>query len=176
MTTSIRTIHTRACPDQVPDLLQNLFTAEFLRPSDQLWIVSPWVSDIPVLDNNDLAFRALNPQWPRGPILLSKALERFAELGTLVHLVTRALKSNQRFLDRFRSLHGYRNNQLILYTDDMNHSKGILGGKFYLSGSMNFTNTGISANDETVHLHIDPATISRTRIEFMSRWNRKENV
>jgi hypothetical protein len=176
MNLAVRTIHTRACPYQVPDLLQNLFAAELIQPSDQLWIVSPWISDIPILDNTEYAFRALHPEWPRGKVLLSRLLERFSDLGTRVHLVTRDLRTNQSFLNRFKQLKGFRSAQLILYTDDMNHSKGILGRSFYLSGSMNFTNSGISANDETVHLNVDGETLAKSRIEFASRWNRRVNL
>ena len=35
----------------MPDLLQMLFLSELLAPSRCLWLVSPWISDIPVIDN-----------------------------------------------------------------------------------------------------------------------------
>ena len=37
--------------------------AELLRPSTHLWIVSPWVSDVPLIDNRARQFGTLAPDW-----------------------------------------------------------------------------------------------------------------
>ena len=34
---------------EIRELLQGIFTAELLCPSKQLWLVSPWLSDIELL-------------------------------------------------------------------------------------------------------------------------------
>ena len=170
MAGTIRTIHTRACSHQVPDLLQVIFTAELIRPSSHLWLVAPWVSDIPVLDNSDLAFRALEPNWPRSRILLSTVLGKLAELGTCVQLVVGPSKHNRYILENLKCIRGIAGNRVTVSTDDMNHSKGILGDRFFLSGSMNLTNNGIGQNGETVHFHLDPALIAASRLEFQARW------
>lgn len=170
MTGGIRTIHTRACSHQVPDLLQVIFTTELIRPSSDLWLVAPWVSDIPILDNSDLAFRALEPNWPRSLILLSTVLRRLGELGTSVRVVVGPSKHNQYIRDSLKAISGIAGNRITVSTDDMNHSKGILGDRFFLSGSMNLTNNGIGQNGETVHFHLDPAQIAATRLEFQARW------
>ena len=47
----VRYIYSRFGSRHVADLLQAIFAAEILRPSARMWIVSPWISDIPVLDN-----------------------------------------------------------------------------------------------------------------------------
>ena len=50
------------------------------------------------------------------------------------------------------------------------HEQGILGDGFYLSGSMNFTFSGISLNEEAVHFIVEPSTVAENRVIFLSRW------
>jgi phosphatidylserine/phosphatidylglycerophosphate/cardiolipin synthase-like enzyme len=168
-----RTIHTRACAHQIPDLLQVIFTAELIRPSSQLWLVSPWISDIPLLDNSDLGFRVLQPSWPRNRIRLSAVLARLAELGTLVHIVLSNDEHNRYIRAALQRVSKEAKLRIFTYTDDMNHSKGILGDRFSLSGSMNLTLNGIGHNGETVHFNVDPAIVAASRIEFQSRWSQR---
>jgi len=165
-----RMIHTRACSQQVPDLLQVIFTAELIRPSTEFWLVSPWVSDIPLLDNSDLGFRVLQPGWPRGRVRLSTVLDALAGLGTTVHVVLSKAEHNLLIRSSLQRLTQYVQQRILIHTDDMNHSKGILGDKFFLSGSMNLTLNGIGHLGETVNFHVDPAMIATSRIEFQSRW------
>ena len=77
-----RYIHTKATARQVPDLLQNIFVAELLSPSSCLWLVSPWVSDIPVIDNRTNGFLSFEPRWVRSLVSLSQVLAKLLELGT----------------------------------------------------------------------------------------------
>ena len=42
-------------------LLSSLAVAELMSPSPELWIVSPWISDIPIVDDTAGRFRAINP-------------------------------------------------------------------------------------------------------------------
>ena len=65
-----RTIHSRAGFSQIPVLLQALFSAELLVPSRRLWLVSPWISDIPILDNTAAGFSMLGPLWGRSWVRL----------------------------------------------------------------------------------------------------------
>ena len=48
---------------EIRELLELLFTAELLLPSRCLWIISPWLSDLDLLDNRSDAFSSLDPQW-----------------------------------------------------------------------------------------------------------------
>ena len=51
------------------ELMQNIFVAELLNPSQKLvWIVSPWVSDVRLIDNRGGNFDIVNPDW-RGQIV-----------------------------------------------------------------------------------------------------------
>jgi hypothetical protein len=165
-----RIIHTRASVRQVPDLLQAIFTAELLCPSPCIWLVSPWVSDIPVLDNRTNGFLPFEPGWARAHVTLSQVLGKFLEFGTTVHVATRPDDHNSTFLDRMKRLAEPEGLPLRLHSAQELHEKGILSDGFYLSGSMNFTFSGISLNEEAVHYSIDPALIAENKILFATRW------
>ena len=165
-----RYIHTKATARQVPDLLQNIFVAELLCPSSCLWFVSPWVSDIPVIDNRTNGFLSFEPRWVRAQVSLSQVLAKLLELGTSIHVATRPDVHNDAFLDRMRRLANPDGLALHVHSADELHEKGILADGFYLSGSMNFTFNGISLNEEVVHFTVDPAVIAENRIRFAARW------
>src|SRR5207244_1271795 len=97
-----RIVDTRASARQVPDLLQAIFVSELISPSRCLWLVSPWISDIPVIDNRTNAFSSLDPLWTRSQVPMSQILTRLLELGTTVHVATRPDSRNRAFLDRLR--------------------------------------------------------------------------
>lgn len=165
-----RTIHTRASARQVPDLLQIVMVAELLRPSRCLWLVSPWVSDIPVIDNRTNGFSTLEPLWARARVRLSQVLTRLMEGGTTVHVATRPVEHNAAFLDRLRRSAEPEGLPLVVHPVEDLHEKGILADGFYLSGSMNFTFSGISLNEEAVHYFVDAAVVAQHRILFAQRW------
>ena len=165
-----RYIHTKATARQVPDLLQNIFVAELLCPSSCLWLVSPWVSDIPVIDNRTNGFLAFDPRWARSQITLSQVLAKLLELGTTIHVATRPDDHNNAFLDRLRRLAEPDGLSYHVHSADELHEKGILADGFYLGGSINFTFNGISLNEEAVHFNVDPAVIAENRVRFSARW------
>jgi hypothetical protein len=165
-----RIVHTRASARQVPDLLQVIFAAELLCPSKCIWLVSPWISDIPVLDNRTNGFSALDPQWARTQVSLSQVLGRLLELGTTIHISTRPDDHNEGFLSRMRRFAESDQLPLYLHSAEELHEKGILGEEYYLSGSMNFTFNGISLNEEAVHYSVDPAFVAENRIMLSERW------
>ena len=173
MTARSRIIHTRASARQLPDLLQiSSFTAELLSPGPHcLWLVSPWVSDIPLIDNRSNGFLSLEPGWARTQVTLSQVLGKLLELGTTVHIATRPDIHNDAFLDRMRRIADPEELAAAAALRPGNsHEKGILGDGFYLSGSMNFTFSGISLNEEAVHYSVDPALVAENRILFTNRW------
>src|SRR5690242_14504935 len=85
----VRVIRSRSGDRQLADLLQMVFGAEFILPSRCLWLVSAWVTDVPVLDNRTGAFSSVEPRWPRAQVRLSRVLLALAERGTTVHVATR---------------------------------------------------------------------------------------
>jgi hypothetical protein len=169
-----RIIYSRSVPRQIPELLQSIFTAEIVAPSPCLWLVSPWVSNVPILDNSANAFRHIEPNWPQGAVRLIDVLVRLLEDGTSIHLAIRPRESDA-FLDtlnraaRNRSrLHIHRQREERL------HEKGLLSAAYYLHGSMNFTHNGVTVNEEQVTLVTDPEKIAAAHIEFKNRWGGAE--
>lgn len=176
-----RQIFQRGGAGAVSRLLQTVFVAEMIHPSTCLWLVSPWISNIEVIDNRTDGFRHLEPQWPLGSVRLSDVLAALVARGTEVHIATRPARPwlttndtgrhNDRFLDELRhriaadaALHIHREEEKHL------HTKGLLGDRFFLSGSMNFTHNGIVVNDEQVRFTTDPSEVAQARIEFRERW------
>lgn len=160
-----RFIHSQSTETrQIPDLLQAIFVAELAEPSRCLWVVSPWISDIPVIDNSANAFLTLDPSWARGKIRLSQVLSVLVDRGATVRVITRpSIPSNQSFLQRVK---GFVH---ITETTDL-HEKGILGSQFYLSGSMNFTYLGVTLNEELLHYETTDEVVAEHIIIFTKRW------
>ena len=67
---------------EIRELLESLFAAELLAPSRCLWLVSPWLSDLHLLDNRAGAFSALDPQWGSRQLRLADLLGRNADGGS----------------------------------------------------------------------------------------------
>jgi hypothetical protein len=162
-----RIIHSRSSSRQVPDLLQAILVGELIAPSRCLWIVSPWISDIPVIDNSANSFRYLDPSWIRGRVRFSQVLEALADVGTTIHVAIRPLPHNYGFIERLGE--GSNTHIKIHLVEDL-HEKGILGDSFYLSGSMNFTHNGITINEEAVSYDTNPEIVAARRIIFTDRW------
>ena len=70
---TIRT-STSAAREELADALQGLFVAELLAPSQPLYIITPWISDVPLIDNRTARFSGLLPDLPQRWIRLSELL------------------------------------------------------------------------------------------------------
>jgi phosphatidylserine/phosphatidylglycerophosphate/cardiolipin synthase-like enzyme len=152
----------------IQELLQSMFVAEVLRPSEEIWVVSPWISNVVLIDNRTGNFDALNPEWGRREIRLAEVLATLMARGTVVHVVTRSDASNDAFRTRMGELaheHGLEELLSVLIHNQL-HTKGILLGGCLLMGSMNLTYNGMVINDEWVEFSIDPQELARTRLEF----------
>lgn len=165
-----RHIHTRFGPGQVAQLLQTIFAAELVLPSRCLWIVSPWISDVPILDNSTNAFSTIVGDWPRGRIRLSAVLGQLLRRGTTVRVAARPIDHNTDFLGQLRTQAADFGNRLRIVETETLHEKGILGDGFYLSGSMNITHNGLTFNDEVLHFFTDAATVATNRQLYTQWW------
>lgn len=165
-----RYIHSRLSSHQVPDLLQAIFVAELLTPSRCLWLVSPWISDIPVIDNSANTFLCLEPSWSRDRVRLSQVLSTLAEQGTTVHIATRPDPHNRSFIEGLKARIDRMDVAMRFHITEELHAKGILGNAYYLAGSMNFTYNGIALNEEALHYQTAPEVIAEQQVIFESRW------
>lgn len=152
----------------IQELLQTMFVAEVLQPGHEIWIVSPWISNVVLIDNRSGSFDALNPEWGRREIRLGDVLVTLMNYGTKVHIVTRSEASNDAFRTRIADLtreHSLEE-QLAVHIHGQLHTKGILLTRCLLMGSMNLTYNGMMINDEWVEFSLDQHDLGRTRLEF----------
>ncbi|RJQ27564.1 phosphatidylserine/phosphatidylglycerophosphate/cardiolipin synthase family protein [Candidatus Parcubacteria bacterium] len=152
----------------IRELLQSMFVGEMLRVEEQIWIVSPWISNVVLIDNRSGNFDTLNPEWGRREIRLVDVLIALMARGSQIVIVTRNLDTNTGFLDKLRDeteRYGLEH-QLTINIKSLLHTKGILLSKSLLLGSMNLTYNGLEMNDEWIQFSIDPHDIASTRLEF----------
>jgi hypothetical protein len=150
----------------VSDMLQVLFGLELAAPSERVWVVAPWQSDIPVLDNRSGEFSAVGPGWPLRMIRLSEVLASSLDRGTVVTVVMKDDPSNVTMRVVVESLQASYPERCRLIIEEQVHEKGIVTDHAYLSGSMNWTFNGQKANLEKVLLETQPATIAIQQLEL----------
>ena len=158
--------------DAIRDLLQTIITAELLCPSRPLWITSGWISDVEVLDNSARAFSCLQPDWPTSSIRLSSIVESLVNAGGEVRVMLRAVEHNDVFLERLSDIRRRCGITVDWRIDPAFHAKGLLGNGFLLEGSMNFTVSGLTVNDERITYRTDPEGIAQRRLELEDGWER----
>jgi len=157
----------------IPSLLQSLFIAELLRPSEHIWLAFGWISDIKILDNRARQFSAIKPDWPAKDILLSAVIKELIVRGSRVSLVLREDEHNQKFINKLNSVCAdvlASPEQLRVHTDPGVHLKGIVSDEFLLRGSMNLTYNGITVNGENLTLTTDKALCAQWRQQLEQQW------
>ena len=155
------------------EFLQSLFVAELIRPSSRIWISSPWINDIDLIDNTARQFGTLVPSWPASWIRLSEVLGALLDRGAEVVIIANYDPHNGEFLSRIELLRDVHPGRVrIIQTADV-HEKGILSDKFTLDGSMNFTYRGVNINQEYLGYRCDPPTVHERRLVLEERWGRQ---
>jgi len=152
----------------IRELLQTMFVGELLLVGERIWIVSPWISNVVLVDNRAGNFDALNPEWGRREIRLVDVLSALMTRGCHINIVTRNIDANRAFINAVREmseLGGLESNLTIAFHESL-HTKGILLATSLLMGSMNLTYNGLEMNEEWIQFSIDPEDISKTRLEF----------
>lgn len=152
------------------DLLQSLLVCELIRPSSKLWLVSPWITDIVVVDNAAGQFKSLIPEFKRAPIRLSEILVLLADKGTRVQVCTRDDEKNRPFISKLGASAGRLAHCLRVTTSTELHEKGLLCDSFYLNGSFNFTVRGLTKGEELASLIRTPERIAQAHIDFSDWW------
>lgn len=152
---------------QMDEMLNALLIAELIAPSPQIWLVSPWISDIPVLDNRSGEVLALVPGAPVRQLRVTECLLLLAERGARVQVLTRRDPRNAPVLDRLQSGAGVNLHAKVV---ENLHDKGLLTARFHLQGSMNFTHFGLAVNEEAVTLTDDSDAVARARVDYTERF------
>lgn len=165
-----------ASREELADALASLFVAELLAPSQPLWIVTPWISDVQLLDNRSGRFRGLVPTLAKRWLRLSEVLELQLARGGGVVVACRPDTHNSTFVEQIRrraqSIGAER--RLRVCESAELHEKGLLTDAVLLSGSMNLTYNGLRRLEESVQFDRDPDAVARTRAAYVQRWGEPE--
>jgi hypothetical protein len=173
-----RTIASRARTStlELADVLSSIFALELLAPSPVIYLVSPWISDVQLLQSRFGRYRGLKPDSARGVLTLADILNELAERPLLsepsshpsIRIIYRSNATGvESFLGRLSSRVQRRSAAHL-------HEKGLLTRRCYLRGSMNFTFSGINLNDEHVELTTEQAQIAQAELSMRELWERAQ--
>ena len=154
--------------EEIKELLSGLLAAELVAPSRQIWLVSPWLGDVDLLDNRSAAFRGVGPGWGRREVRLLDVLGELVTRGSKLVVATRPGEGVDRAQEALRRAVGTgpAAARLRFEIRPQLHAKGLLGDDYCVSGSMNFTKNGIENLEEMVTYTTDPAQVGALRLEF----------
>jgi hypothetical protein len=162
-----------ASASEAADLLAGLFSAELCLPGTCLWLVSPWISDVELIDNSTGGFDAL-ARHGRRRIRLTEVLVTLASQGAHIVVGTTTDDHNTKFLDRLRLLAEDVRvaDKLTISIDrtDNLHTKALTGDDFALSGSMNITFNGIQIREELIDLRTETSYVAEARMAAYERF------
>ena len=150
------------------ELLDFFFISELLRRSERVWIVSPWLRNFALFDNRAGGYGALLPEAARKEIRLVDVLRELLIRGSHVTVVTRPPPDGGGVPETLREMAaelGCPGRAVVLQRLEV-HSKGIVGARAAIIGSMNFTNSGIDVQTEIVQLTTDARTVGELNMEF----------
>ncbi|MDO6777380.1 phospholipase D-like domain-containing protein DpdK [Shewanella sp. 3_MG-2023] len=143
----------------IKDLLSSLLVAESLNPG-VIYILSPWISDFPVLDNTTGNFDAVNPKWGHRHVYFFELLQNCVEAGATLKLAIRENRDKMHQLEQ--NLCNYSSRFKVVELKDL-HEKGLLTDCALIRGSMNFTYFGATVNYECITYTTNPAQIAEKR-------------
>jgi hypothetical protein len=158
--------------EELADALQVVFLAEVVAPSEQIWIITPWISDVPIIDNRTGRLDGVWSDVPARWLRLAEVLVHIIHSGGQVTIACRPDDHNLTFVENLRRRcreTGVEDNLEVFKAEDL-HEKGILTDDLLLSGSMNLTFNGLRRLEEVIYVHDDRDTIERTRFAYKSRW------
>ena len=155
----------------IREIIQFLFLAELIFPVEKrIWIVSPWISNVLIIDNRGSNFDALNPEWSNKEIRLMNVLIQLLSVGCPVGIVTNHDEHNTVFLNLLSENAREKGLDmgLTIIQKDQLHTKGILTSTSLFMGSMNITYNGLEINDESMDFDTRPESLAQARLTFES--------
>lgn len=169
-----RTLRTSALAsrEELADALQGLFLAELLTPSAPLWLVTPWISDVVVIDNRAASFTGLLPDLPQRQVRLGEVLLLHLRRGGQVVIACRPDAHNTALIDQLRQAfdEGHMKGSFRhVYAEEL-HEKGILSRHAFFSGSMNLTYNGLRRLEESILITDEADAMARARHAYEDRW------
>jgi phosphatidylserine/phosphatidylglycerophosphate/cardiolipin synthase-like enzyme len=155
----------------IRELLQLMLLSELIAPGgERVWLVSPWISNVAILDNRAVGFNAVNPEWGAREIRLVEIAVELMVRGCPLGVATNLDEHNGAFLDALTAAAAEAglSEKLIVVRRQNLHTKGILLCRGLLTGSMNITYRGLELNDETVTYDTTAQSLAQARVSFES--------
>lgn len=158
---------------EAAELLVGIFSCELVAPGKCLWLVSPWISDVELIDNSAGGFDALT-RFGKRRVRLVEVLVALASMGTHIVVGTTTDSHNNRFLRRLQTTADdlrVRDRLTISIDPSENlHAKSVTGDDFTIDGSMNITFNGIHVREELIDLRTDLAYVAQARMDAYDRF------
>lgn len=153
---------------RIDTVLATVLTAELVAPSNDLWLVSPWISDVAVIDNTSGSFDSVFVDPSNRIYTLSEVLSLLTVNGARVSVVARPDTHNVTFLERLRRNANGQHLRIVEHEDV--HEKTFCGDDWLLTGSMNLTVRGMQINDEAVTYKVNSEIAAAARLDFRHRF------
>lgn len=153
---------------RIDGILTTVLLAELMMPSRHLWLVSPWIGNVDVIDNRAAAYDSVFVDPSSRVYAFAEVLARITQSGGHLSLVTRPDPFNEIFLDRL-GRQAVPERMQVICAEDV-HEKTLCGDDWLMTGSMNFTYRGMSINDEIVSYRVDAGLAGTARIDFGRRF------
>jgi hypothetical protein len=165
-----RTIRSHGGTQTLKDCLASIFITEALYPSSEVYLISPFLSNTPIMLNQYEQYTDLFPFAEQKMIYLSDILRTLAWKGSHVQLICNPSRAEtKKLLNELQNEIEYR----IL---ENNHEKGLMTSSIYVHGSMNFTYSGIHINGESVRITSEVSEVNQALIAAKARWEEAEYV
>lgn len=162
-----------ASATEAAELLAGIFSAELVAPSKCLWLVSPWISDVELIDNSAGGYDALG-RFGKRRIRLVEILVALACRGTHVVVGTTTDAHNTRFRQRLQTtaedMRVYDKFTISIDPSENLHTKALTGDDYTLAGSMNITFNGIQVREELIDLRTDDSFVAQARMDAYDRF------
>ena len=110
------------------------------------------------------SFLFLCPDFPRTEVRLSRVLRELIDRGTTIVVATRPEAGNQQLVDGLRGLS--RPDAIVFHERSELHAKGIVGDRYSLLGSMNFTYNGLERLTEMLLFQTEKGSVEQLRLAF----------
>ncbi len=151
--------------NQLRRMLESLFALELFHPSRNLYLYSPWLSDIGLLDNRTGRFRAIIPFADNVTYKVSELLGLLAQKGCRIHIIVRPDANRTEAVLRLLNHENIAIKRILNF-----HEKSITSDHFFFRGSMNLTYFGTHINDEHIEITSDANAVAQALVEAKQRW------
>lgn len=166
---STRTLYITGPYRERERLLRSLFLTLSMSPrGERLWIQSPWITNFILLEGLHGPFRGLHPLVHASHLMFFQWLESLLLGGVDVRLIMRP--SDEPHSARFRRRFVAHLGRDRLQIRENLHAKVLLTRTFLVSGSMNFTRSGLRLNEEHVEVTSDEAKVAQAAYHFQQVW------